>query len=114
VIDAATAAGANSAEGIQFVIAEDSPAQGEAHALALQQAMTKAESIARSLGGRIVRVVQAAEGGVPAEFIDSSENASASANTSRFSEAKPVHATPVQAGSLHVRSLVVFVVDIAV
>ena len=111
VIDAATAAGANSVEGISFVIGEASPAHGEALALASQQAMAKAESVARSLNGRIVRVVQAAEGGVPSEFIDSTDNASANANAS--SMAKPMVATPVRSGKLDVRSQVVLVVDIS-
>jgi uncharacterized protein YggE len=114
VIDAATSAGANSVEGIRFVIAENSPAQGEALALASQQAMAKAEAVARSLNGKIVRVVQAAEGGVPAQFIDSTGNAAMNSNTSRFVDAKPMIPTPVQSGSLDVRSQVVLVVDIGV
>jgi uncharacterized protein YggE len=114
VIDAATSAGANSVEGIRFVIAENSPAQGEALALASQQAMAKAEAVARSLNGKIIRVVQAAEGGVPAQFIDSTGNAAMNSNTSRFVDAKPMIPTPVQSGSLDVRSQVVLVVDIGV
>jgi uncharacterized protein len=70
IIDAATAAGANSVQGIQFVVGEASPAQGEALSLATKQAMAKAESIAKSLNGKIVRVVQTIEGGVPPQMID--------------------------------------------
>jgi uncharacterized protein YggE len=114
VIDAATGAGANSVEGVRFVLGESSPAQGEALALASKQAMAKAESVARSLNGKIVRVVQAAEGGVPAEFIDSSANAAVNSNTSMNAEAKRGYSTPVQSGKLDVRSQVVLVVDIAI
>ena len=65
VIDAATKAGANSVEGINFVVGEASPAQGNALALATKQAMAKAETIAESLNGKIIRVVESREGGAP-------------------------------------------------
>lgn len=64
VIDAATKAGANSVEGVSFVLREDSPAHGEALNLASRQAMAKAEAIASSLGGRVVRVVETHEAGI--------------------------------------------------
>jgi uncharacterized protein YggE len=110
VIDAATKAGANSVEGIAFVVREDSPAQGDALALATRQAMAKAEAIARSLNGRIVRVVETNEGGVPAQATMS--DTFALANTAMNMAAKPAYRTPVQAGSLDVRSQVLLVVEI--
>jgi uncharacterized protein YggE len=108
VIDAATKAGANSVEGISFVIRENSPAQGDALALAARQAMTKAESIAQSLNGKIVRIVETHEGGMPAQpFSPSySYNSNMAMNTS--------YTTPVQAGALNVRSQVVLVVEVEV
>jgi uncharacterized protein YggE len=112
VIDAATGAGANSVDGIQFVISESNPAQGEALSLASKQAMAKAEAIARSLNGRIVRVVQAAESGVPSQFIGDNPNAYTTSNTNAMVDAKPQYATPVRSGSLDVHSQVVLVVDI--
>ncbi len=72
LIDAATTAGANSVEGIQFVVGQDSPAQGEALALASKQAMAKAEAIAAAMNGRIVRVVQTTEGGIDPEHVRAS------------------------------------------
>ena len=113
VIDTAAKAGANSVEGIQFVIGEDSPAQGVALALAAKQAMAKAESIAQSLNGKIVREVQTSEGGVPAQFAN--DNFEQKGYTmSNMSAAKPVYSTPVQSGSLNVRSQVILVVDISI
>lgn len=112
VIDAATNAGANSVEGIQFVIGESGSIQAEALAAATRKAMAKAESVARSLNGRIVRIVQTAEGGVPSEFIDSSTNAAANYNVAFMVERKP-YSTPVRSGKLDLRSQVVLVVDIA-
>ncbi len=108
IIDAATAAGANSVEGIQYVVGQASPAQGEALALATKQAMAKAEAIAASLNGRIVRVVQSTEGGIDPRHVQAS-NASSATNAASVS--RPL--TPIQSGSLDVRSNVVLVVDIA-
>ena len=111
IIDAATKAGANSVEGIAFVLGEASPAQGTALSLATEQAMAKAESIAKSLNGHIVRVVETNEGGVPVRLQSDNypSNSMALANT-----AKPSYTTPVQAGSLNVRSSVVLVVEIEI
>lgn len=116
IIDAATNAGANSVESIQFIVGEASPAQGEALALATKQALAKAEAIARSLNGKIVRVVQTAEGGVPPQMFDAGYSgfANAAANVSMRMEAKPNIATPVEAGSLNIRSQVVLVVDVSI
>ncbi|MGI8638734.1 MAG: SIMPL domain-containing protein [Pyrinomonadaceae bacterium] len=114
VIDAATKAGANSVEGIQFVVGETSPAQGDALALATKQALTKAEAIAQSLNGKIVRVVESTEGGVPSQPQTLSENKYAMMNSNMMSSAKSVYKTPVQAGSLNVRSQIVLVVEVEV
>lgn len=110
VIDAATKAGANSVEGISFVVREDSPAQGDALALATKQAMAKAEAIAKSLNGRIVRVIETTEGGVPPQ--SRPDHVGYAANAAML--AKPAVTTPVQAGSLDVRSQVILVVEVAI
>lgn len=112
IIDAATNAGANSVEGIQFVIGEASPAQGEALALATKQAMAKAESIAKSMNGKIVRVIQASEGGIPTQYAQ--DNFSSASNAMANAVEKKTYSTPVQAGSLNIRSQVILVVDIAI
>src|SRR5437660_3652937 len=62
VIDAASSAGANSIDGIAFVLRQTSPARGQALADATQQAMNKARSIAQALGGHVSRVVEENEG----------------------------------------------------
>jgi len=112
VIDAATKAGANSVEGIQFVLRESSPAQGDALALATRQAMTKAEAIAQSLNGKIVRVVESIEGGAP--IVPERNEYGSSNSMMNMAPAKPVYNTPVQAGSLNVRSQVVLVVEVEI
>ena len=112
VIDAATKAGANSVEGIRFVLGETSPAQGDALALAAQQAMAKAESIAKSLNGRIVRVVESIEGGAP--NLSAPEGYASNSMMSMNSAISSSYTTPVQAGSLNVRSQVVLVVEVEI
>jgi uncharacterized protein YggE len=112
VIDAATKAGANSVEGIAFVVREDSPSQGDALALATRQALAKAEAIAQSLHGRIVRVVETHEGGVPVSQFN--PYADRQMMNSNASSAKPVYNTPIQAGALDVRSQVVLVVEVEI
>ena len=114
VIDATTKAGANSVEGIQFVLRENSPAQGDALALATRQAMTKAEAIAQSLNGKIVRVVESLEGGATVIPVRDGYGSSNSATMSNMSMARPIINTPVQAGSLNVRSQVVLVVEVEI
>lgn len=113
VIDAAIKAGANSVDGISFVLGEASPAQGEALALATKQAMTKAESIAQSLNGKVVRVVESNEGGVPIQAFRTYNDFS---NAMAGNKASVVHnyQTPVQAGALNVQSQVILVVEVEV
>jgi uncharacterized protein YggE len=94
---------------------EDSPAQGEALALAARQALAKAESIAQSLHGRIVRVVETHEGGA-ADF-QSRQYPSAkpySEYMNSNSSANSSYTTPVEAGTLNVRSQVVLVVEVEI
>lgn len=114
IIDAATAAGANSVEGIQFIIGEASPAQGEALTLATKQAMAKAESVARALNGKIVRVVQTIEGGVPPQMIDASYTGNSNAAANSMLDMKPAIRTPVQAGALVIRSQVILIVEVSI
>lgn len=113
VIDAATKAGANSVEGISFVVGETSPSQGNALSLATKQAMAKAESIAKSLNGKIVRVVETREGGTPnLGGYDEADSMYMNSNTATADRKQ--YNTPIQAGSLEVRSQVVLVVEIKV
>jgi uncharacterized protein YggE len=107
IIDAATKAGANSVEGISFNLRDDSTKRGDALGTATRQAMTKAEAIAASLGGKIVRVVETVEGGsTPTPVVLS--NASMTTNTN----ATTSYRTQIQAGSINVRGQVTLVVEI--
>lgn len=113
VIDAATKAGANSVESTVFVVRQDSPAQGEALASATRQALAKAEAIAASLNGKIVRVVESHEGGIAPPPTPLDYSGSAMSNAGMY-EAKKSIITPVEAGSLNVRSQVVLTAEIEI
>ncbi|MCP9493360.1 MAG: SIMPL domain-containing protein [Pyrinomonadaceae bacterium MAG19_C2-C3] len=117
VIDAASRAGANSVESINFILRDDNPARGDTLAEATRQAMVKAEGIAKALGGRVVRVVEEIEGGAAARssYGDYAGSANMNSNMMRADYAvKPAYTTPLEAGSLNVTSQVQVVVEIEV
>ena len=113
VIDVASTAGANSVESVSFILRENSPARGQTLATATQQAMGKAESIAQAMGGRVLRVVEEQEGapGHPGE-LDNFANRAADSLALDMSLARKTIPTPVEAGSLNVRSQVQLIVEI--
>jgi uncharacterized protein len=107
VIDAASRAGANSIDGISFVLKQTSPARGQALADATQQAMNKANSIAAALGGHVLRVVEENEGSTinPEGF-----NQIYGGNGNEdMTVTKP---TPIASGQLSIKSNVQLVVEI--
>lgn len=112
IIDAATAAGANSVLGIEFVVGQSSPAQGEALALASKQAMAKAEAAAAAINGKIVRIVQSTEGGVDPRHVEASYAYAASNTISYGVSSRRLAITPIETGDLKFRSQVVLIVDI--
>jgi uncharacterized protein len=110
IIDAATKAGANSVDGIRYVVGDASPGQGEALAKATSQAMVKAEAMAKALNGRVVRVVESAEDGMLGPRVDGEERLAGMSFNTATSTANV--RTPVEAGSVKMRSRVVLVVEI--
>lgn len=119
LIDAATGAGANSVDGVSFILRESNGARGKALGDASRQAMQKAEAMAEAMNGRIVRVVEQREGGFPEQptevsqrdrvsaYAATSGNANMNANAGYYAPR-----TPVAAGRLNVRSQVFLVVEV--
>lgn len=101
VIDAATKAGANSVQGLQFTLENDSAVQAEALRLASANARARAEAIARGLGVTVGRILQAEEGGATVRPYY------ADAMAVRTSAAK----TPVEAGTVEVHASVAVTVS---
>ncbi len=118
LIDAATGAGANSVDGVSFVLRESNGARGKALGDASRQAMQKAEAMAAAMNGRIVRVVEQREGGFPERPTELVGNESSAGMSDRNAEASVLRAqasrarTPVAAGTLNVRSQVFLVVEV--
>jgi uncharacterized protein len=116
ILDAATQAGANSVESVRFVLREGREARGVSLGEAGRQAMEKAEAMAQAMGGRIVRVVEEREGNFPAPALAPGTNYEAygssmsAANTN--ADSRMSQRTPVEAGSLNVRSQVFLVVEV--
>jgi uncharacterized protein len=109
LIDAATKAGANEVEGINFILKEDSPTRGTSLGISTKQAMAKAEAIAESLNGKIYRVVEAQEGGVTPQPVQSEYYSANSAATT--ADYKRVN-TPVIAGSLNIHSRILLIIEV--
>lgn len=112
VIDAASGAGANSVEGVSFILRENNQASSQTLNEATRQAMSKAQAIAQALGGRIVRVVEEQEGGVNRNPVPTTDTGTYS--SANMSVNKSAYTTPVEAGTLNVKSEVQLVVEIEV
>ena len=108
VIDAATAAGANTIDNLSFTLRRDEPARDEALAAATREALRKAQVMAVALGGRVGRIleVQEASAGRPVPIYDM--RAMRGAIAGQAMEAK----TPVEIGTLDIRAQVQLVAEI--
>jgi len=107
VIDAASRAGANNVDNLSFTLRRDDEPRDRALAEATREALRKARVVAQALDGRIVRVVEVQESGtvrppVPIPYQRELRVADAVANVQ----------TPVEPGTLEVRSQVQLVVEI--
>ena len=106
VIDAASQAGANSINGVSFILRKDRPAKDQALADATRQAVGKAQTIAQALGGRVARIVEVQEGGVtPRPMYD----ADVRNQTMMARSAAP---TPIEIGTLDITSQVQLIAEI--
>jgi|SRR5687767_7010106 len=99
VIDAASQAGANDIAGIAFTLRQDRPARDQALQEATREAMSKAQVIARALGGRVVNIAEVHEEGFvrPPQPVYQAE---------AFMTKRDAVATPIEVGSLDITSRV--------
>ena len=107
VIDAAAQAGSNDVSGIAFTLRQDRPARDRALGEATREAVSKAQVIAQSLGGRVVRIVEVQEEGFqqrpPVPLYQ----------TESFMAAKrDAVATPIEVGSLEISSRVQVIAEV--
>ena len=102
VIDAGSRAGANNVEGLSFQLRDDAQARQRALAEATREALAKARTIAATLGGSVVRVVEVQEAGAFRPPVPAYDRAEGNVAMTRQS-ATP---TPVEPGSLEIRAQV--------
>ncbi|MER3426907.1 MAG: hypothetical protein C4334_02220 [Pyrinomonas sp.] len=106
VIDEASRAGANNIDGLIFTIRQDREVRARALSEATRAALDKAQTIARSLSGRVIRILEVREGGtirpVP-QYVDA-------VAVRRVAEAAPP--TPIEPGKLTVSANVQMLVEI--
>lgn len=108
VIDAATGAGANTVSNLSFILRRDQPARQRALTEATRAAVSKAQTLAAALGGRVVRIVEVQEATAhvrPVQVYDAVETAAV-----RTRAAPP---TPVEIGTLDIRSQVTLIAEVA-
>lgn len=107
VIDAATTAGANNVDSLSFTLRQDRAAREQALVDATREAMSKAQAVARALGGRVTRIVevQEATGQVRPVPVYKTE-------TFMRGAAADAAQTPVEIGTLDIRSQVQLVAEI--
>ena len=102
VIDAAAAAGANDVDNVTFTLRKDRQARGEALAEATRAALSKAQALAQALGGRVTRILEVREGGAPPRPLYAEARA----------DMRVAQATPIEVGTLDLRSEVQLVAEI--
>lgn len=101
VIDAATAAGANQIQSLQFLLRDERPATAAALRQASQNAMQKAQAIAASLGVRVLRIISAVE-----------SSSSPVPIREGFVMRAQASQTPIEPGTIEVRATVTLTVEI--
>jgi hypothetical protein len=108
VIDAASQAGANNVENVSFTLRQDRPAKEQALTEATREAMSKAQAIARALGGRILRIIEVQEeGAMPRPIYNAEYGRQAVALAGRAQSP-----TPIEVGTLDIRSQVQLVAEV--
>jgi uncharacterized protein YggE len=106
VIDAAGASGANDVTGIAFTLRKDRPARDQALADATREAVSKAQVIAQTLNGRVVRIVEVQEEGTqrPRPIYEDMAQMRVGVASS----------TPIEVGTLDITSRVQLVAEIEI
>lgn len=104
VIDAASKAGANNIDGVGFTLRQDREARGRALAESTRAAIAKATILARTLGGRLGKIVSISEAGSmprPVMYVQQES----------FARAAAVE-TPIEPGTLEIVSNVQLTAEI--
>ena len=107
VIDAASRAGANTVDYLNFTLRRDRPARSQALAEATRDARAKAQTLAEALGGRVLRIVEVQEGALYRPPVPLARG-----TVGRMAEMQASADTPVEVGSLDIRAQVQLVAEV--
>jgi uncharacterized protein YggE len=107
VIDAATNAGANNVDGISFTLRQDRQARDQALGEATREALRKAQVMAQALGGRVTRIIEVQEAGTQPRPVPIYKT-----ETMARAVSSDAMQTPVEIGTLDIRSQVQLVAEI--
>lgn len=111
LIDAASRAGANNIDNLSFTLRRDQPARAQALTEATREAVTKAHTLAQTLGGRVARIIEVQESSFARPPIIYAREA----ETAMMARAPAADmATPVEVGSLEIRAQVQLVAEIEI
>ena len=102
VIDAAARSGANNIDGVSFTLRQDRVARSRALSDATLEAVSKANALAQTLGGKVVRIIAVQEGGAtprPVMRFDAMARTGAAD-------------TPIEPGTLEITAEVVLIAEI--
>ena len=105
IIDAAAEAGSNEVSGISFTLRQDRPARDRALSEATREAVSKAQVIAQSLGGRVVRIIEVQEEGFQ-------QRPPVPVYQAETFAVKRDAATPIEVGSLDISSRVQLIAEV--
>jgi uncharacterized protein YggE len=108
IIDAASGAGANQVSGLAFTLRRDQPARQRALTEATRAAAAKAQVVAQALGGRVTRILEVQEATAQVRTLQTYD-AEMGAIKMRAQSAP----TPVEIGTLDIRSQVTLVAEVA-
>jgi uncharacterized protein YggE len=106
VVDAATSAGANNVDGISFTLRHDKTARDQSLAEATREALRKAQIMAQALGGRVARIIEVQEASANRPVPIYKTETMARAGADNFTP------TPIEIGTLDIRSQVTLVAEI--
>ncbi|MBA3439940.1 MAG: SIMPL domain-containing protein [Pyrinomonadaceae bacterium] len=109
VIDGASQAGANNVENLSFTLRQDRPARDQALTEATREALSKAQTMAQALGGRVVRIVEVQEANALRPPIIAYDEMRRSRASGTMQMGEP---TPIEIGSLDIRSQVQLIAEI--
>ncbi|MET0649532.1 MAG: SIMPL domain-containing protein [Pyrinomonadaceae bacterium] len=107
VIDAGSRAGANSVDGLSFLLRNDEQARQRALSEATREALAKARAIATTLGGTVVRLVEVQEAGAFRPPVTPYEREVG--NVAMTRQSAP---TPIEPGSLEIRAQVQIIAEV--